>query len=93
MEELEIYAENTRSLLMYLNLNLLNVNDHDAFIAASHIGRGVGMVDVLKRMPTMIRNHHNMVPMSLVEKNNCSYSDLWDRHGEVKEEFYDCVLE
>ena len=38
MMEIEIYAENTRSLLFYLNLHLLNIQNKDAFIAASHIG-------------------------------------------------------
>ena len=27
MQELEVYAENTRSLLLYLNLHLLNIDD------------------------------------------------------------------
>ena len=38
MEELEIYAENTRSLLIYLNLHLINVKNQEAYVAASHIG-------------------------------------------------------
>ena len=93
IEELEIYAENTRSLLIYLNLNLLNINDHEAYLAGSHIGRGIGIVDVIKRMPSMIKLNYNMIPYSIVEKHGCSYIDLWDRHGNVKEEFYDCILE
>lgn len=93
MEELEIYAENTRSLLLYLNLNLLNINNHDAFIAASHLGRGIGIVDIIKRMPSMIRLNYNMIPLSIVEKNGASFGDLWDRHGNVKDQFYDCILE
>ncbi len=51
MEDLEVFAENTRSLLYYLGLNLLHVNDKNAYIAASHMGRGVGIVDCLKKMP------------------------------------------
>ncbi len=93
MEELEIYAENTRSLLLYLNLNLLNINSHEAFIAASHIGRGIGIVDIIKRMPSMIRLNYNMIPLQIIEKHGASYTDLWDRHGNVKEELYDCILE
>ena len=38
MEELEVYAENTRSLLIYLNLHLINIKDQEAYVAASHIG-------------------------------------------------------
>lgn len=93
IEELEIYAENTRSLLLYLNLNLLNVNDQNAYIAASHLGRGIGIVDILKRLPSMLKLNYNMIPYSIVQKNGCDYMDLWDRHGNVKEQFYDCVSE
>ena len=27
MQELEVYAENTRSLMLYMNLHLLNIDD------------------------------------------------------------------
>jgi hypothetical protein len=79
--------------LIYLNLNLLQINDKEAFYAASHIGRGVGMVDVLKQLPVLIRNYHNFIPQEVMEKNGCNYLSLWDRHGMVSEEFYDCILE
>lgn len=93
IEDLEVYAENTRSLLIYLNLNLLNINDRQAYIAASHIGRGVGIVDVLKKLPSTLRMNINMIPSDIIDKTGCSVYDLWDRHGTIKEEFYDCILE
>jgi hypothetical protein len=60
IQDLEVYAENTRSLLIYLNLNLLQINDKEAFYTASHIGRGVGIVDVLKQMVMLIKMHYNL---------------------------------
>ena len=93
IEDLEIYAENTRSLLIYLNLNLLNVKNKDAYLAASHIGRGVGIVDILKKMPGLLRLNVNLIPNSIIEKNGSHGFTLWDRHGTVSEEFYDCILE
>ena len=51
MKELEVYAENTRSLLLYLNLHLLNIDDPDALTAASHIGRCIGICDIIKKTP------------------------------------------
>lgn len=93
MEELEIYAENTRSLLLYLNLNLFNINDKNAFLAASHIGRGVGLVDVLKKQPGLFRIHTNLIPTTILDKNGATSFTLWDRHGSVSEELYDCALE
>ncbi len=93
MEDLEIYAENTRSLLLYLNLNLFNINDRETYITASHVGRGVGIVDVLKKLPTLLRKHLNFIPNSIIEKNGVSLLDLWDRHGTINEAFFDCILE
>jgi hypothetical protein len=93
MEDLEIYAENTRSLLLYLNLNLLNIDDKNAYLAASHIGRGVGIVDTLKKLPGLFKLNINMLPLSVVDKVGAHSFNLWDRHGSVSDEFYDAVLE
>ncbi len=90
---MEVYAENTRSLILYLNLNLLKIDDKDAYYTASHIGRGVGIVDVLKQLPMLIKMHYNFIPLEVMERNACEYINLWDRHGVVSEEFYDCILE
>ena len=48
--ELEVYGENTRSLLIYLNLQLLKIDDENAYKCASHIGRAVGIVDLIKKI-------------------------------------------
>ena len=93
MQDLEVYAENTRSLILYLNLNLLKIDDKEAYYTASHIGRGVGIVDVLKQLPMLIKMHYNFIPLEVMERNSCDYINLWDRHGVVSEEFYDCILE
>lgn len=93
IEDLEIFAENTRSLLIYLTLNLFQVDNQDAFIAASHIGRGVGIVDCLKKMPALIKMNINQIPVDLISKNGASIISLWDRHGTIKDSFFDCVLE
>jgi phytoene/squalene synthetase len=93
IEDLEIFAENTRSLLLYLTLNLFHVDNRDAFIAASHIGRGIGIVDCLKKMPALIKMNINQIPVDLINKNGASIISLWDRHGNIKDNFFDCVLE
>jgi hypothetical protein len=93
MEELEIFAENTNSLLLYLNLNLFGINEREAYVAASHLGRGIGIVSVLKRMPALIKMHTCQMPIQLLDKHSVAMSNVWDREGRVKEEFFDCVLE
>lgn len=57
MRELEIYAENTRSLLLYLNLHLLRIDDTNALTAASHLGRCIGICDVIKKIPFYLAKH------------------------------------
>ena len=62
MTELEIYAENTRSLLLYLNLHLLRIDASNALSAASHIGRCLGICDVLKKIPYYLAKHRSYIP-------------------------------
>lgn len=70
MKELEVYAENTRSLLLYLNLHLLKVDNNDALSAASHIGRCLGICDVLKKVPYYLAKHRNYMPTEILLKVN-----------------------
>ena len=60
--EMEIYAENTRSLLLYLNLHLLKIDDSNALLAASHIGRCLGICDIIKKMPFYLARHRGYLP-------------------------------
>ena len=62
MTELEIYAENTRSLMLYTNLHLLKIDDADALTAASHIGRCIGICDVIKKLPFYLAMHRGYLP-------------------------------
>ena len=54
MQELEVYAENTRSLMLYMNLHLLRIDDANANLIASHLGRALGICDILKKSPYYI---------------------------------------
>ena len=62
MTELEVYAENTRSLLLYLNLHLLRIDDSNALTAASHIGRCLGICDIIKKLPFYMAQHRGYLP-------------------------------
>lgn len=68
MTELEVYAENTRSLLLYLNLHLLQIDDSNALTAASHIGRCLGICDVIKKLPFYLGVHRGYLPQDLLLK-------------------------
>lgn len=95
MTELEIYAENTRSLLLYMNLHLLKIDDANALSAASHIGRCLGICDVLKKTPFYLAVHRGYLPQDLLLKNNVYFDRMWSKNfdGIMSEEFYDVILE
>jgi phytoene/squalene synthetase len=66
MTELEVYAENTRSLLLYMNLHMLKIDDPNALTAASHIGRCIGICDVLKKLPFYLAMHRGYLPQDIL---------------------------
>ena len=68
MKELEVYAENTRSLLLYTNLHLLRIDSSDALLAASHLGRCIGICDVLKKIPFYLAKHRCYIPTEVLHK-------------------------
>lgn len=68
MRELEIYGENTRSLLLYLNLHLLRIDNADALTAASHLGRSIGICDVIKKIPFYLAKHRGYIPHETLHK-------------------------
>ena len=68
MKELEVYAENTRSLLLYMNLHLLRIDNPDALSAASHLGRCIGICDVIKKIPFYLAKHRSYIPTEVLLK-------------------------
>ncbi len=70
MQELEVYAENTRSLMMYMNLHLLNIDDERANLMASHLGRAIGICDILKKAPYYIAVNRDYIPVDVMLKHN-----------------------
>jgi NADH dehydrogenase [ubiquinone] 1 alpha subcomplex assembly factor 6 len=63
MEALERYAESTYSTLLYLTLQALPMNSLTTDHIASHIGKAVGIVAVLRGLPLLafpaLPNHHS----------------------------------
>lgn len=96
MKELEVYAENTRSLMLYMNLHLLGIDDVNANLAASHVGRCLGICDVIKKSPYLLAVHRGYLPVELLLKHNLFFDKIVSKHGGegiVKDEFYDVILE
>lgn len=96
MKELEVYAENTRSLMLYMNLHLLGVDDDNANKIASHLGRALGICDVIKKTPYYLAVRRGYIPTEILLKHNLFYDRIWSRVGGesiIADEFFDVLLE
>ncbi|XP_063143350.1 NADH dehydrogenase (ubiquinone) complex I, assembly factor 6 isoform X2 [Rattus norvegicus] len=65
IRELETYAENTQSSLLYLTLEVLGVKDVHADHAASHIGKAQGIVTCLRATPYHSSRRQVFLPMDV----------------------------
>ncbi|XP_053106866.1 NADH dehydrogenase (ubiquinone) complex I, assembly factor 6 isoform X2 [Hemicordylus capensis] len=79
IKELEAYAENTQSALLYLTLETLGVKDIHADHAASHIGKAQGIVTCLRATPYHASKRKVFLPM-----------DICMLHGVSQEDFIRC---
>ena len=79
MKELEVYAENTRSLMLYMNLHLLRIDDERANLIASHLGRAVGICDILKKSPYYIAVNRDYIPVDVMMKHNVQTDKIYRR--------------
>jgi NADH dehydrogenase [ubiquinone] 1 alpha subcomplex assembly factor 6 len=96
MKELEVYGENTRGLMLYMNLHLLGIDDTNSNLVASHIGRALGICDIIKKTPYYLAVHRGYLPTEVLNKHNLFYDRIWSRQGSeaiVADEFYDVILE
>ncbi|XP_062935730.1 NADH dehydrogenase (ubiquinone) complex I, assembly factor 6 isoform X2 [Cynocephalus volans] len=65
IQELENYAENTQSSLLYLTLEILGIKDLHADHAASHIGKAQGIVTCLRATPYHGSRRKVFLPMDI----------------------------
>ena len=51
--------------------------EHEELI--THIGRCIGIVSYLRRIPYGLRNYRFLVPNDILSKYNLSTKNIWDR--------------
>ena len=51
-----------------MNLHLLRIDNKDALTAASHLGRCIGICDVIKKIPFYLAKHRSYIPTDLLLK-------------------------
>ncbi|XP_065524697.1 NADH dehydrogenase (ubiquinone) complex I, assembly factor 6 isoform X2 [Lathamus discolor] len=76
IQELEKYAENTQSALLYLTLEMLGVRNVNADHAASHIGKAQGIVTCLRATPYHCTRQKVFLPMDICMLHGVSQEDF-----------------
>jgi len=70
MQEVETYAENTASSLLMLTLESLGVKDVQADHVASHVGKAVGLITILRGTPYHCSKRRTYIPIDLMREHN-----------------------
>lgn len=68
LDDLEKYAEQTSSTLLYLALQAIGASDVHSDHAASHIGKAMGIATVLRATPFEIRERRLYLPAETMAK-------------------------
>uniref|UniRef100_A0A2K6M6P9 NADH dehydrogenase (ubiquinone) complex I, assembly factor 6 n=1 Tax=Rhinopithecus bieti TaxID=61621 RepID=A0A2K6M6P9_RHIBE len=91
IKELENYAENTQSSLLYLTLEILGIKDVHADHAASHIGKAQGIVTCLRATPYHGSRRKVFLPMDICMLHGVSQEDILRRNRDknVRDVIYD----
>ncbi|XP_065758851.1 NADH dehydrogenase (ubiquinone) complex I, assembly factor 6 isoform X3 [Muntiacus reevesi] len=91
IQELENYAENTQSSLLYLTLEILGVKDLHADHAASHIGKAQGIVTCLRATPYHGSRRRVFLPMDICMLHGVSQEDFLQKRQDrnVRDVVYD----
>ncbi|XP_060778312.1 NADH dehydrogenase (ubiquinone) complex I, assembly factor 6 isoform X2 [Neoarius graeffei] len=91
LQDLEAYAENTQSSLLYLLLETLGVKDVHADHAASHIGKAQGIVTCLRATPYHSQRRRVYLPMDICMLHGASQEDFirGSREQNVRDVVYD----
>ncbi|XP_008566615.1 PREDICTED: NADH dehydrogenase (ubiquinone) complex I, assembly factor 6, partial [Galeopterus variegatus] len=91
IQELENYAENTQSSLLYLTLEILGIKDLHADHAASHIGKAQGIVTCLRATPYHGSRRKVFLPMDICMLHGVSQEDFLRKNQDknVRDVIYD----
>lgn len=56
-----------------MNLHLLRIDNSDALTAASHLGRCIGICDVIKKVPFYLAKHRSYIPNEVLLKVSSAF--------------------
>ena len=78
---LEAYAEATSSSVLYLQLDLAGVRDTNADHAASHLGKALGIVNVLRGTAHHAKQRRCYLPLDVCAKHGAVVEDVYRGNG------------
>lgn len=76
LSDVENYAENSVSPVLYLTLESLNIRTLDGDHAASHVGRAQGIVTFIRAIPYNAQKQRVYVPLDLLAQHKVSQNDI-----------------
>ncbi|GAB5589625.1 hypothetical protein Unana1_04525 [Umbelopsis nana] len=91
IKDMEKYAENTASCLLYLQLESLKIRDVNADHIASHVGKVIGISTLLRALPFHASQKRLILPAEVTAKHNIVQEDVF-RQGHA-EGLEDAVFE
>ncbi|XP_063780206.1 NADH dehydrogenase (ubiquinone) complex I, assembly factor 6 isoform X2 [Pseudophryne corroboree] len=91
IKEMETYAENTQSSLLYLTLETLDVRDVHVDHAASHIGKAQGIITCLRAVPFHSSRRQVFLPVDICILHGASQEDFirGNQERNVKDVIFD----
>ncbi|XP_071731552.1 uncharacterized protein [Rutidosis leptorrhynchoides] len=97
VEELEKYAEDTSSTILYSTLQAGGINSTAADHAASHIGKASGLLLLIKSLPYHANRNNQFcyVPISVAEKHGLlvKHGDRFEIRTDSREKLCDAVFD
>lgn len=76
LDDLENYAEQSHSSILYLLLESMNIRDENTNYMASHIGVCSGLTTLLRGFPFHISKRQTYIPRDTMQKNSISIVQL-----------------
>jgi NADH dehydrogenase [ubiquinone] 1 alpha subcomplex assembly factor 6 len=77
IKDMENYAENTQSSLLYLQLESLGIKDVNADHAISHIGKMIGIATFLRALPFHVSQKRLVLPAEITAKYDVSQENVF----------------
>eukprot|EP00735_Rhodelphis_limneticus_P012530 TRINITY_DN5816_c0_g1::TRINITY_DN5816_c0_g1_i1::g.24350::m.24350 TRINITY_DN5816_c0_g1::TRINITY_DN5816_c0_g1_i1::g.24350 ORF type:complete len:301 (+),score=25.69,sp/A7YVD7/NDUF6_BOVIN/40.86/6e-71,SQS_PSY/PF00494.14/6.4e-53 TRINITY_DN5816_c0_g1_i1:92-994(+) len=91
LDDLQQFVENTSSSLYYLTVELFNVKDVHVDHAASHLGKAVGIVSLLRGTPMHATKRRAYIPSALLAQHGVSTESMF--RGESSAQLREAVFE